>query len=145
MSGSFSKACAGTCEIEILIGSDVCDPNSVCDLTPPDTILDSAPASPANTASAAFAFSGNDVGGSGLASFEYKLDSSAWLACTSPIDYANLSDGIHTYSVLASDNAGNVMPTPVTHIWQVIKRSAPSSGMPASALFSKHTSECPDS
>jgi uncharacterized repeat protein (TIGR01451 family) len=89
------------------------------DTTPPDTTILSNPSNPSSSTSAAFTFSGTDLGGSGVASFDCKLDSGAFSACASPISYSSLSLGSHTFQVRASDLAGNLDPTPASYTWDV--------------------------
>ncbi|KAB8142250.1 isopeptide-forming domain-containing fimbrial protein [Chloroflexia bacterium SDU3-3] len=89
------------------------------DTTAPDTTIDSQPANPTTSTSASFSFSANET-----ATFECKLDSGAYAACTSPQSYTGLSEGSHTFSVRATDAAGNVDPTPATYTW-VIDTTAP--------------------
>ncbi|MCW5865514.1 MAG: hypothetical protein KIT52_20670 [Anaerolineae bacterium] len=97
------------------------------DTTPPDTTIDSNPSNPSNSSSASFTFSGSDPGGSGVASFECRLDSGAWTACASPQNYSGLSDGSHTFQVRAIDAAGNTDPTPASFTW-VINTTPPVTG-----------------
>ncbi len=92
------------------------------DTVAPSTTIDSSPPALANTAAASFAFSGADPGGSGIASFQCRLDSSeaaAWAACASPRQYSALADGVHTFEVRAVDQAGNADPTPASFGWSV--------------------------
>ncbi len=92
------------------------------DTTPPDTQIDTHPAALSNSASAQFAFSGTDAGGSGVASYECRRDSteaSAWSACASPQSYSSLSDGSHTFQVRATDQAANTDGSPATFNWTV--------------------------
>jgi MYXO-CTERM domain-containing protein len=84
------------------------------DTTPPETTITSAPATITPETSATFAFTSNDAG----ATFECTLDGTA-SACTSPVTYANLPEGAHTFVVRASDAAGNSDYTPATHTWSI--------------------------
>jgi hypothetical protein len=60
-----------------------------------------------------FSFSAtDDVGGSGVASYECRLDGpggavGTWAACASPRSYTSLADGAYTFNVRAIDNAAN--------------------------------------
>ena len=47
-------------------------------------------------------------------SFECKIDSGSYAACSSPKTTSHLADGSHTFSVRAKDPAGNVDPTPAS-------------------------------
>ena len=91
----------------------------VIDATPPDTTITANPANPSNSANATFSFTGNDGSGSGVTSFECKLDSGNFTACTSPQTYTGLSQGSHTFQVRALDAAGNADPTPASFTWVV--------------------------
>ncbi len=83
------------------------------DTTAPAVSITSGPADPTSATSAAVAFS-SEAG----ATFECKLDGGSYSACTSPKNYSALSDGGHTVSVRASDNAGNT-GSPATHSWTI--------------------------
>ena len=92
------------------------------DTTAPQTQIDSSPAALTNSANASFAFSGSDVGGSGVASFQCRRDSSNeadWTACSSPQSYSSLSDGAHTFEVRAVDQAGNTDPSAASFEWSI--------------------------
>ncbi len=70
--------------------------NWTVDTAAPSTTIDSSPPALANTATAKFEFTGEDPGGSGVAGFQCRLDSSeaaAWGTCSSPQEYAGLSEG----------------------------------------------------
>ncbi|WP_165821285.1 right-handed parallel beta-helix repeat-containing protein [Nocardioides gansuensis] len=84
------------------------------DQTEPETIITSGPTSSTST-SASFAFQSPETG----STFECKLDSALYAACTSPKDYANLAVGQHTFSVRAIDAAGNVDRTPASQLWTI--------------------------
>ena len=79
----------------------------VIDATGPTTTIGSTPPNPTNSAFATFAFSAVDAG-SGVASFECKLDAGSFAACSSPVNFTSLSAGSHTFQVRAIDNLGNV-------------------------------------
>ena len=77
------------------------------DITAPETTIDSGPPS--------FAFSSSEPG----STFECKLDAGTFAACTSPYAIGTLADGEHTFSVRATDAAGNVDLTPATRTFTV--------------------------
>jgi hypothetical protein len=52
------------------------------------------------------------------ASFECRLDNSAWSTCNSPMSYNNLTDGDHSFDVQGKDLAGN-MSAALSHGWNV--------------------------
>jgi hypothetical protein len=87
---------------------------SVADTTPPDTAIDSGPSATVSSTSASFSFTSNEPG-----TFECQLDLGSWSACTSPTTYSGLANGSHTFSVRATDNAGNVDVTPATRTWTI--------------------------
>jgi hypothetical protein len=92
------------------------------DSTAPGTQLGSRPAARTDRTTASFAFSGVDPGGSGVASFECRRDSSdvaSWTACASPQAYSDLADGAHTFEVRAVDAAGNPDQSPAAFQWTV--------------------------
>lgn len=117
------------------------------DTTAPNTLLAFSPfASPTNQTSFS-ATLGSEIG----ATYQCRVDGSAWAACTSPVTQSGLADGSHTFEARAVDGAGNVDPTPATHAW-TIDTVAPDTTIvsgPAgavassSALFSYSSSESP--
>ena len=84
------------------------------DTVAPDTSIASGPTGAVAVPDAAFEFSA-----AGATSFECKLDSGAWGACTSPESYSGLGDGEHTFSVRGIDAVGNVDASPATRTWTV--------------------------
>ncbi len=84
--------------------------------TAPNTVIDSAPASPTKNTTATFTFHGSDPVGD---TFLCGLDNAPSGPCTSPTTYNNLAQGSHTFSVAAKDAAGNVDPTPATYTWTI--------------------------
>ena len=91
------------------------------DTTAPDTSITSAPADPSTSTSASFAFTATESG----STFECKLDAGAYAACTSPKAYSALTTGSHTFSVRATDAAGNTDASPATKTWTVQGASTP--------------------
>ena len=88
------------------------------DTRPPDTTIDSGPSSLVNSRSATFAFSSNESG----STFECSLDGGTFTGCASPKivpEEGSLTEGRHTFSVVATDAAGNVDLTPDTRTWTV--------------------------
>src|SRR5439155_18761524 len=53
------------------------------------------------------------------ASFTCLLDGSPYSPCSSPVTLTGLGDGTHTFSVQATDAAGNADPTPASVTWTV--------------------------
>ncbi len=91
------------------------------DTAAPETQITSGPASETAATTAAFTFSADESG----STFACKLDSGSWSSCLSPVSYANLTTGAHTFSVRATDPAGNVDATPATQGWTVQSPPAP--------------------
>ena len=85
------------------------------DTTAPQTTIDKGPAALTTSTKAGFSFSSSESN----SSFECKLDSSSWSACTTPKGYSSLTVGLHQFSVRAIDAAGNVDSTPASRSWTV--------------------------
>jgi hypothetical protein len=82
---------------------------------PPNTSIDSGPNGPVNTTSVSFTFSSDDPG----ATFQCSLDGGAFIKCSSPQTYSNLSEASHTFSVRALDQAGQPDPSPPSRPFSV--------------------------
>ncbi|MCW2995918.1 MAG: putative internalin, partial [Conexibacter sp.] len=120
------------------------------DTTAPDTTITSAPANGTAT-SGAFGFTATESG----SSFECKLDGGAFAACTSPKSYTGMAVGSHTFSVRATDAAGNTDASPDTATWTISAvppppdttapettiTSAPANGTSTSASIAFNASE----
>jgi hypothetical protein len=84
------------------------------DWTAPDTTITRKPGNAQNPATATFEFTSEPE-----ATFTCKLDADAEAPCLSGQTYTGLGDGQHTFSVSATDQAGNVDPSPATVTWTV--------------------------
>jgi hypothetical protein len=85
------------------------------DTTSPESTIISDPSGSVSSASASFTFSSSEAN----STFECRLDGGAYGSCASPMSYANLSDGSHTFEVRATDAAGNADATPASRTWMV--------------------------
>jgi hypothetical protein len=85
------------------------------DVTPPETVIDSGPRDPINSASASFEFHASED----RSTFQCSLDGGAYAACASGQTYSGLAAGRHTFAVRARDRAGNVDASPATFAWTV--------------------------
>lgn len=88
-------------------------PGACGEFTPPHTTLTGSLSGIVKSSSAAFTFSSNIVG----STFACTLDGAPAQPCSSPSTYSDLPDGPHTFSVAASDQAGNRDPTPPSATW----------------------------
>ena len=106
------------------------------------TLTDKPPAV-TNGTSASFSFTSNKAG----STFECSLDEHPFAACASPVVYANLGDGSHTFAVRAT-RLGNTGP-PTTYTWTVdtippdttLDSAPPGDSNSASASFTFRSSE----
>lgn len=85
------------------------------DTFPPTTSITSGPQGATSATSARFTFSSSVAG----STFQCQLDGGNWTACASPQPYTSLAAGSHTFSVRATDPAGNVDPNPPTQTWTI--------------------------
>ena len=85
------------------------------DRASPDTTILSGPAATTTSTNASVGFSSTESG----SSFECKLDSGSWDSCDSPKTYSSLNIGSHSFSVRATDPAGNVDASPAIRNWVV--------------------------
>ncbi len=98
------------------------------DSNPPSVAITSKPANPVASTSASFGFTGSDVG-SPPVSISCALDGPTWASCTSPKSYSGLSNGVHTFFVRATDQAGNISAAQA-YQWRV-DTVAPAAGLTA--------------
>ncbi len=85
------------------------------DTTPFGTTLTDTPANPANSPTANFSF----IADKEDALFECRIDDGEYSACKSPVTYADLAEGNHSFSVRALDDAGVEEETKANFAWEV--------------------------
>ncbi|WP_081690627.1 Ig-like domain-containing protein [Conexibacter woesei] len=85
------------------------------DTTAPDTSISSGPTGTTNDNTPTYAFTATESG----STFQCKVDSGAWASCTSPKTLSTLADGSHTFSVRATDAAGNTDASPASAAFTV--------------------------
>jgi large repetitive protein len=102
-------------------GSPIASSFAIDTTPPPAPRITSLPANPSTSTSAQFAFSDAES----PVKFQCQLDAAAFAACTSPSSHRNLSTGSHTFSVRATDAAGNTSAA-ARYSWTI----SASSGMP---------------
>jgi hypothetical protein len=83
------------------------------DQTPPQTTITAHPAAQSNVRAPSFEFSASDD-----ATFACALDGAPASACQSPVS-VSVGEGSHTFSVVATDLAGNADPSPASYTWRV--------------------------
>jgi hypothetical protein len=90
-------------------------PTVEVDGTLPTLTIVQKPLDPSGSSSASFAFMVSET-----AATVCKIDSGEFLPCNSPVGYANLGDGLHTFAVRAADPAGNTGEA--SHTWTIETR-----------------------
>ena len=79
-----------------------------------NTVITSQPSNSTNSTLAVFSFISTETG----STFECKLDSESFSACTNPKTYSGLSNGSHTFQVRAVSGT-ETDPTPASYTWTV--------------------------
>ena len=64
----------------------------------------------------------------GVCTYQCKLDKKSWKSCSSPKTYKNLTQGLHTFKVRATDQSGNTDPIPAKYKWTIVSVSRVSAG-----------------
>ena len=88
-------------------------PAVVVDGTAPTVTITGKPSNPSNDSGPTFVFSADEP-----ATFECKLDGAEFAPCSSPHTYAELTDDGHTFTVRATDTAGN-LSAPTSFGWTI--------------------------
>ena len=81
----------------------------------PSVTITSHPAHPTNLTSAQFGFNSTKA----RSKFQCQLDDGLYSTCTNTTSYQGLPDGSHTFTVQASDAAGNVNLAPASFTWTI--------------------------
>ncbi|MDX6474629.1 MAG: hypothetical protein QOH95_140, partial [Gaiellaceae bacterium] len=100
----------------------------IYDSTPPNTSLLSTPAALTNHTSDTISFASTETG----STFSCTIDG-VTSACSSPATVSGLTEGAHTFTVAAIDQAGNTDPTPASVTWTV-DTTAPDTTFPATGV-----------
>ena len=90
------------------------------DVTPPETTIDRGPRKQAKSKRAKFRFSADEAG----STFRCKLDKAPFSACSSPLKLKRLKRAKHTFTVVATDAAGNADASPAVYKWKIKKPKA---------------------
>lgn len=93
----------------------------VVDATPPTVSIGSGPPAFTKATSAVLGFSGSDLNRTSTPTltFQCRLDAGSFSACTSPKTYSALLNGVHSFQVIATDEALNVSTTTTSNSWRV--------------------------
>ncbi|MCA9211817.1 MAG: LamG domain-containing protein [Planctomycetales bacterium] len=86
------------------------------DATAPETTINSTPPAISVSDIATFDFASSEQG----SLFVCSLDAGAYEACAAPKTYSEIAEGSHTFSVRATDIAGNTDNTPASFTWNAI-------------------------
>lgn len=84
------------------------------DTSAPDTTITDGPSGTTTATNATFTFTATET-----ATFQCKLDAGSYATCSSPKAYTGLAVGSHTFSVRATDTAGNTDASPAARAWTV--------------------------
>ena len=102
------------------------------DTDPPQTTITSGPSGDTSDSTPTFEFTSDEPG----STFECRVDSAPFSACTSPHTTTALALGAHTFEVRATDSSANVDPTPATRAFTVVTPPPPPPPSSPSAAIS---------
>jgi hypothetical protein len=105
--------------------------NSLLDMTPPQTTIESGPPDPSESSSASFTYASNEPG----SSFECSLDGAPFASCPpAGISYGGLGSGPHSFQVRATDPSANTDQTPAGYSFEVALAGTTPPVQPSSPL-----------
>lgn len=95
---------------------NIIDQSGPGDTTPPQTTITKGPKARTHSRKATLRFT-SEAG----ATFQCKLDSAPWYACTSPEKFTGLKVGKHQFKVRSIDRAGNLDKSPAVRRWKILR------------------------
>ena len=101
--------------LAVMLGAKAGETHPAQDVTPPETTITGGPSGPSYSRSATFSFAADEPG----STFACSIDNAFATPCTSPTTYDALSQGTHSFSVTATDQASNRDPSPATSTFTV--------------------------
>ncbi len=113
------RSCNGSqCQAAVarLLGGD-----SPPDTIPPETTITSGPEGVVATQTPTFGFASSEAG----STFQCRVDSQAFVSCSSPHTVSPQNSGAHVFEVRAIDGSGNIDPTPATRAFTVEQPAQP--------------------
>ena len=129
----WSDACSGTgaCTVTMSTSRPVTAAFAlVPDETPPQTTITGGPSGDTTDSTPTFQFESSEAG----SAFTCQIDGGAAVACSSPYTTGTLAQGPHTFSVAATDAAGNTDPTPATRSFTVVDAPPPDEDPPDTTI-----------
>jgi hypothetical protein len=96
--------------------SDPLDFPYLVDRTPPTVVITKGPAAEVDSKNATLEFLGNDAT---AITYQCKIDSGAFVNCSSPFSYNGLNLGEHTFTVVVTDEVG--LTAEAKHKWKIVE------------------------
>ena len=96
-------------------------PGYTVDTVEPQTTIAGGPTGTTNDSTPTFTFVSSEAG----STFQCRVDTGAFTACTTPFTTAALADGTHTFEVRATDAVGNTDASPATRTFTVVTAAPP--------------------
>src|SRR2546425_753674 len=115
---SVSDAATLRLAVRLVISERLTVSDRLLDATAPTVTLSGKPTNPSGSRTASFTFAVTDPDDTGGFTAACRLDEASFATCASPVSYTSLADGGHTFTVHATDAAGN-RSNDVTSEWSV--------------------------